>query len=93
MRKRMDAYLRECRRIANATKRAEIRALSDRDIQKMMARVIIGAAIERGCVIMKDFFNKGLPEHRLKKNKDAAFRLARRIYPKLDEIGDMPWAA
>lgn len=91
--KSMDAFLRQCRRAADDRLRAEIRALSNQDIQKIMARKIVEAATNRASVMRADFIQAGIPDHRIDKNRDAAFRLARTIEPKLDAIGAMPCAA
>lgn len=85
--KRSDAYYRLLARKRRAKERAEIAALSNQDIQKIMARQIVDGATKRGSVSRLDFLQAGVPEHRIDSNRDAAFRLARLAEPKLDAMG------
>lgn len=84
---RTRAFLAQCRAKRREKDRAIIVALSDLDIAKIMARVIVEATVARGAVCLDDFKQAGIPEHRIAKNRDAAFRLARKREPKLDAIG------
>jgi hypothetical protein len=84
---RTKAFVAARRAERNARERSEIAALSNLDIQKIMARKIVEAAAARGSVSRYDFVQAGIPEHRIDKNRDAAFRLARRQEPKLDAMG------
>lgn len=83
----MDAFLRQANREARARERATIAALSNQDIQKIMARVLVQRTTACGSVTRQDFHQAGVPDHRIDKNRAAAFALARRREPKLDAMG------
>ena len=91
--KKMNQLMRADRKAAAARERDKIAALSNQDIQKIMARVIRTRAADCGSVTRQDFLQAGIPEHRIDKNRDAAFRLARQQEPKLDAMGSAPCAA
>lgn len=84
--KRTDRELAAMRRERRAQERARIAALSNQDIQKIMARVIVARAAASGIVLRLDFHQAGIPEHRIDNNRDAATRLARREEPRLDAM-------
>lgn len=90
MLKRTDRFLAKCRRDTREKMRSEIAALSDFDIRKIMARVLVARAAATGSVERADFLRAGIPDHRIDKNRDAAFVLARRLDPKLDAMGATP---
>lgn len=84
---RDNAYFRQLTRKRRERERAEIATLSNQDIQKIMARRIVEGAVQRSSVCELDFKQAGIPAHRIQKNIDAAFRLARQMEPKLDAMG------
>jgi hypothetical protein len=87
--KKMNAFLAQCRRDRQVRMRAQIAALSDLDIRKIMASVLVIRAAASGSVERADFLRAGIPDHRIDKNRDAAFRLARKLEPKLDAMGGL----
>src|SRR4051812_24635893 len=84
--KRSRAMIAQARAARRQKERAEIAALSNLDIQKIMARKMIEAAAARGSIVRADFHQAGIPDHRIDQNRDAAFRLARKQEPKLDAM-------
>lgn len=91
--KKANELMRAVRKAADDRERAEIAALSNQDIQKIMARRIRERAAACGSVTEQDFTQAGVPTHRIKKNLDAAMRLARKQEPKLDAMLRQPCAA
>lgn len=89
---RTNRILAEMRREQREKERAEIAALSDRDIQKIMARKIIERA-PSGSIFEHDMIQAGIPQHRIASNQDGAMRLARRQCPRLDAILSQPGMA
>lgn len=84
---RDNAYFRQLARLRRQRERDQIAALSNQDIQKIMARKIVEGAVNRASVSALDFKQAGIPEHRIEKNLAAAFRLARQLEPRLDAMG------
>lgn len=84
--KRSAAVLKKYRRQRQDQQRAEIAALSNKDIQTIMARAAIAAMTARGSVSREDFHQAGIPNHRIDQNFDAAMRQARLQEPKLDAM-------
>lgn len=74
--KKTKRHLAKCRGDQNIKRRAQIAALSNKDIQIIMADVIVDAITARGHVAAHDFANAGLPAHRLEANKAAAIAKA-----------------
>lgn len=91
--RKMDALLAVLRAEARLKRRAEIAALSNRDMRVLMAEVIVAAIESRGAVTLTDFDQAGLPRHRIEANKAPAMALARRMQPRLDAMLATPGAA
>jgi hypothetical protein len=91
--KRTNTFLAVCRKAKRDKERALIAALSNQDIQKIMARIVIESAVARTSVSREDLKRAGIPEHRIDNNFDAAMRLARMTEPKLDAMLAQPCAA
>ena len=84
--KRTDRVLAQMRREQRNQERARIARLSDRDIQAIMARVLCARTPAAGLVERRDFWQAGIPDDRIDANLTAAFRLARRREPRLDQM-------